>query len=61
MLSDQDIRRVSAESMLDPRTVAKAYGGRPVSNACRSLIRIAAEALGLEMPPPPTARLRAGS
>lgn len=58
MISDQDIRRVAAESMLDMRTVAKAYGGRPVTMASRALIRIAAERLNLPMPPEPTARHR---
>ena len=58
MISDQDMRRISAESMLDVRTVAKAYGGRPVSMASRALIRIAAEALNLPMPPDPVVRAR---
>ncbi len=50
-LSRQDLRRLYAETMLDHRTVAKAYKGAPVTASTLALLRRAAELLGL--PPPP--------
>lgn len=54
----QGLRRITAETMLDPRTVRRAYGGHPVTLAARASIRKAAEALGLPMPPDPVERRR---
>lgn len=60
MPTAQDLARLRAETMLDARTIAKAYGGRPVTQAIRSALRKAAEALGLPPPPEPTARAGVG-
>ena len=54
----QGLRRITAETMLDPRTVRRAYGGHPVTLAARASIRKAAEALNLPMPPDPVERRR---
>lgn len=56
-MTKQDLLRVVAESMCDPRTVAKAYAGRPVTLTARQRIRNAAEALGLPMPPDATSKV----
>ena len=58
LITTPDLHRICAESLLDMRTVAKAYAGRPVSQASRSLIQIVAERLGLHPPPLPTLRRR---
>lgn len=57
-ITTQGLLRITAETMLDPRTVRRAYGGHPVTLAARASIRKAAEALGLPMPPDPVERRR---
>ncbi len=58
-ISRADIHRLCAETELDYRTVAKAYGGAPVATASRSLLALAAEKLNLPPPPMASARRRA--
>ncbi len=57
-VSERDLRRLSAETLLDLRTVAKAYGGGSVALSSREALSKAAEALGLPVPPPVQARKR---
>ena len=49
--SEQDKRRIAAESMLDLRTVRRAYAGGVMTLATRAAIQRAAEVLGLPLPP----------
>lgn len=50
-LTLSDVYRIAAETLLDPRTISKAYAGAPVTLGARANIRRAAEKLGLPMPP----------
>jgi hypothetical protein len=54
------LARLRAETMLDARTIAKAYKGQPVTLAVRACLRMAAERLGLPPPPEPTAKAGVG-
>jgi hypothetical protein len=47
-----DLRRIAAECLCDVRTVRRAYFGDPIWNVTRERIRLAAEKLNLEIPPP---------
>ena len=60
-MTDQDQKRIAAESLCDYRTVRRAYEGDAVTNASRERIRRAAELLNLEPPPIPTYRARVSS
>ncbi len=59
-IAPADVHRLCAETLLDPRTVRKAYQGAPVTASARQAIRNAAERLGVDQPPEATARKRAG-
>ena len=57
MIDKQALLRIVAESLCDPRTVAKAYAGKPVTLTARQRIRNAAESLRLPMPPEATSKV----
>lgn len=52
MPTPQDLARLRAETMLDARTIAKAYAGRVVIPSAHAAVRRAATQLGLTPPPP---------
>ena len=49
--SAHDVRRLSVEGEVHPRTVLRAYSGEPIRSLCAARIERAAAALGITPPP----------
>jgi hypothetical protein len=56
-LTPRDVRRIAAETLLDLRTIQKAYSGKPLRES--TLLTIQTAAQKLELPPPPQKGKRA--
>lgn len=50
-----DARRIAAAAAVDPRTVRRAYLGKPIAGTTAARIAVAVASLGLPPPPPSTA------
>lgn len=50
-LTEQQVRQVAAEAMVDPRTVAKIYGGGRSKAMVRERVCVAAKKLKIQVPP----------
>ena len=57
-LTAHDVRRLSAEAVVHPDTLRRAYAGMPIRSTSR--VRINAAAKKLRLPPPPTSGLPGG-
>jgi hypothetical protein len=51
VINRQELLRIVAETMCDPRTVERAYEGRTTTSATMLRIVAAAAKLGIEVPP----------
>lgn len=50
-ITTTDLVRLAAHATVDPRTVARAYEGGPVTSSTHARLTVAALALGLPLPP----------